>query len=249
VWNDPAYGDRLESGANDLKQRFNRDFWLEDLQYFALALAADGGRVDALASNIGHLLWSGIVEPDKSRPLADHLMGQRLFSGWGVRTLAEGESRYNPIGYHIGAVWPFDNSLIVCGLRRYGYHEEAARIAAGILDAAAIFGGRLPETFGGYSRTLTRYPVQYPGACSPHATSAGTPLLLLRTMLGLQPREGKLTVSPALPVNLGRIRLLDIPGALGTHRRLRPRARGGRPQTGPASATRRGQPGDGETDA
>jgi glycogen debranching enzyme len=215
VWSDPGYGDRLEREANDLKQRFNRDFWLDDRQYFALALDADGSQVDALTSNIGHLLWSGIVEEDKSRPVVEHLLGPRLFSGWGVRTLAEGEARYNPVGYHVGTVWPFDNSLIAWGLRRYGYAEEAARIAAGILDAAVIFGGRLPETFGGYPRALTRYPVRYPNACSPQALSAGTSLLLLRTMLGIEPKGGKLTVRPALPINLGHLRLLDVPGRWG----------------------------------
>ena len=93
-------------------------------------------------------------------------MGPRLYSGWGVRTLAVGEGRYNPIGYHLGTVWPFDNSFIAWGLRRYGYKEEAARIASDILDAAAMFDGRLPEAFGGYDRDLTKYPVQYPTACA-----------------------------------------------------------------------------------
>jgi glycogen debranching enzyme len=215
IWHDPGYADRLEHQADDLKQRFNRDFWLEDRQYFALALDADGNGVDALASNIGHLLWSGIVDQEKSRPVVEHLFGPRLFSGWGVRTLAEGEARYNPIGYHTGTVWPFDNSLIAWGLRRYGYDEEAARLAAGILDAALIFGGRLPETFGGYPRALTHYPINYPNACSPHATAAGTPLLLLRTILGLEPLDSRLTSRPALPVNLGHVRLLDVPGCWG----------------------------------
>ena len=103
--------------------------------------------------------------------------------------MAEGEGRYNPIGYHVGTVWPFDNSFIAWGLRRYGFREEAARIAAGILDAAEFFDGRLPEAFGGYARELTQYPVQYPTACSPQAWSTGAPLLLLRTMLGLEPLD------------------------------------------------------------
>ncbi len=142
-------------------------------------------------------------------------MGQRLFSGWGVRTLAEGEGRYNPIGYHVGTVWPFDNSFIAWGLRRYGFKEEAARIAAGILDAADFFDGRLPEAFGGYERQLTKYPVQYPTACSPQAWSTGAPLLLLRTMLGLEPIGEHLVVDPALPNGIGHLELLDIPGRWG----------------------------------
>jgi glycogen debranching enzyme len=215
VWKDGAFADRLEKEAADLKRRFNRDFWVEDGEYFALALDLDGGQIDALSSNNGHLLWSGIVEKSKAKAVARHLLGRRLFSGWGVRTLAEGEGRYNPIGYHVGTVWPFDSSIVAWGLRRYGFKEEAAQIAAGILDAAEFFEGRLPEAFGGYERSVTRYPVQYPTACSPQAWSTGAPLLLLRTMLGLEPIGDHLVVDPALARGIGRIELLDIPGRWG----------------------------------
>ena len=215
VWKDPALADRLEKDAADLKRRFNRDFWVEDGEYFALALDPSGNQVDALASNNGHLLWSGIVDKSKAKAVARHLLGPRLFSGWGVRTLAEGEGRYNPIGYHVGTVWPFDNSFIAWGLRRYGFKEEAAQIAAGILDAAEFFDGRLPEAFGGYDREQTMYPVQYPTACSPQAWSTGTPLLLLRAMLGLEPHGEHLVVDPALPRAIGHLELLDIPGRWG----------------------------------
>jgi glycogen debranching enzyme len=215
VWKDPAFADKLEKQAAELKRRFNRDFWVEEDEYFALALDTDGNQVDALASNNGHLLWSGIVEKSKAKAVVRHLMGARLFSGWGVRTLAVGEGRFNPIGYHVGTVWPFDNSFIAWGLRRYGFKEEAARIAAGILDAADFFDGRLPEAFGGYRRALTKYPVQYPTACSPQAWSTGAPLLLLRTMLGLEPHGDHLVVDPALPIGIGHIELLDIPGRWG----------------------------------
>jgi glycogen debranching enzyme len=215
VWKDPAFADRLEQEAADLKRGFNRDFWVEDGEYFALALDTEGKQVDALASNNGHLLWSGIVDKSKAKAVAGHLMGPKLFCGWGVRTLAEGEARYNPIGYHVGTVWPFDNSFIAWGLRRYGLKEEAARIAAGILDAADFFDGRLPEAFGGYPRRQTKYPVQYPTACSPQAWSTGAPLLLLRTMLGLEPEGDHLVIDPALPSHIGRLELLDIPGRWG----------------------------------
>lgn len=214
-WHDPAYADRLEREAADLKRRFNRDFWIADREYFALALDADGTQVDALSSNIGHLLWSGIVDEDKAPAVVQHLMGPKLFSGWGVRTLSEDDRRYNPIGYHVGTVWPFDNSFIAWGLRRYGYRDEAARIAAGILDAAQFFNGRLPEAFGGYERNLTHYPVQYPTACSPQAWSTGAPLLFLRTMLGLEPSADNLVVNPALPPGILHLELLDIPGRWG----------------------------------
>src|SRR6266545_3771511 len=212
IWNDPTFADVLEQQAADLKRRFNRDFWVEADGYFALALDVDGNQVDALSSNNGHLLWSGIVDKSKAKAVARHLMGPRLFSGWGVRTLAEGEGRFNPIGYHVGTVWPFDNSFIAWGLRRYGFKQEAAQIAAGILNAAAFFDGRLPEAFGGYQREATRYPVQYPTACSPQAWSTGAPLLFLRTMLGLEPLGEHLVVDPALPAGIGHLELLDIPG-------------------------------------
>jgi len=215
AWKDEELATRLEREAAELKRRFNRDFWVEDGQYFALALDPHRAQVDSLTSNNGHLLWSGIVDKSKAKAVARQLLGPRLFSGWGVRTLAEGEGRYNPIGYHVGTVWPFDNSFIAWGLRRYGFKEEAAAIAAGILEAAEFFDGRLPEAFGGYERGETRYPVQYPTACSPQAWSTGTPLLLLRTMLGLEPQGEHLIVDPALPNTIGHLELLDIPGRWG----------------------------------
>jgi glycogen debranching enzyme len=215
-WNDPQSADRLDREANDLKARFNHDFWLPDRQYYALALAGpDGDVVDALSSNIGHLLWSGIVDQDKAAAVVEHLMSPLMYSGWGIRTLAASEGRYNPVGYHVGTVWPFDNSFIAWGLRRYGFNEEAARVAAGMFDAAAIFQGRLPEAFGGYTREVTKYPVQYPTACSPQAWSTGAPLLLLRTLLGLDAVGENLVVNPALPEHIGHLELLDIPGRWG----------------------------------
>jgi glycogen debranching enzyme len=215
-WDDPDYADQLERDAEDLKRRFNRDFWLADRQYYALALAGpNADRVDALSSNIGHLLVSGIVDDDKAEAVAGHLMSPAMFSGWGVRTLATTETRYNPVGYHVGTVWPFENSFIARGLRRYGFNEEAARIASGILDAATYFQGRLPEAFAGYPRERTKYPVQYPTACSPQAWSSGAALLLLRTMLGIEPSGEHMVVNPALPEHIGHLQLLDIPGRWG----------------------------------
>jgi glycogen debranching enzyme len=215
IWNDPAFAEELEKQAASLKRRFNRDFWVEEDEYFALALDADGNQVDALTSNNGHLLWSGIVDKSKAKAVVRHLMGPRLFSGWGVRTLAQGEGRFNPVGYHVGTVWPFDNSFIAWGLRRYGFKQEAAQIAAGILNAAAFFDGRLPEAFGGYEREATKYPVQYPTACSPQAWSTGAPLLLLRAMLGLEPVGDHLVVDPKLPSGIGMLAVLDVPGRWG----------------------------------
>ncbi|MFC6022449.1 glycogen debranching N-terminal domain-containing protein [Plantactinospora solaniradicis] len=214
-WNDPVYADRLQQEAADLRVRFNRDFWIDDGEFYALALDAEGGQVDALASNMGHLLWSGIVDESHAERVAEHLLGDRLFSGWGVRTLSRDHARYNPIGYHTGAIWPFDNSIIALGLRRYGFEEHAARLATRMIEASGYFGGRLPEAFAGYDRARTRYPVQYPRACSPYCSSAGTPLVLLRSLLGLRPHQEHLTIDPAIPEELGRIELIDIPGRWG----------------------------------
>ncbi|MEV0725770.1 glycogen debranching N-terminal domain-containing protein [Micromonospora purpureochromogenes] len=214
-WGDPAYADRLEREAADLKERFNRDFWIEDRQYYALALDAEGRPVDALASNMGHLLWSGIVDESRIGKVAEHLLGPKLFSGWGVRTLAVDAGRYNPVGRHVGTVWPFDNSFIAWGLRRCGLSEEAGRIAEAMIEAADFFDGRLPEAFAGYDRALTEYPVEYPAACSPRALSSGAPLLLLRVILGLEPHADHLIIRPALPKLIGRLELIDIPGRWG----------------------------------
>jgi glycogen debranching enzyme len=214
-WHDPELANRLEKEAAELKRRFNQDYWLEDRECFALAIDGDGRKVDALTSNIGHLLWSGIVDEDKAEAIVRHLMGPKLYSGWGVRTMAEGEGGYNPIGYHVGTVWPHDNSFIAMGLRRYGYREEAARVAMNMLEAATYFKGRLPEAFAGYRRDLTEFPVEYPTACSPQAWASGAPLLLLRAILGLEPVGENLLVDPAIPSMLGQLELLDIPGRWG----------------------------------
>ncbi len=215
MWGDPVLEERLESQAADLKQRFNRDFWIEEGKFFALALDGEKKQVDSLTSNMGHLLWSGIVENDKIEACVRHLLGKRLFSGWGVRTMAEADAGYNPIGYHVGTVWPHDNSIIAWGLRRCGYREEAAKLALAMLEAATFFEGRLPEAFAGYPRHLTRWPVEYPTACSPQAWATATPLLLCRTLLGLEPVGGRLLVDPAMPEEIEKIELLDIPGHWG----------------------------------
>ncbi|MFG2103715.1 glycogen debranching N-terminal domain-containing protein [Micromonospora echinaurantiaca] len=214
-WDDPAYADRLERQAAELKERFNRDFWLPERGYYALALGPDGEPVDALASNIGHLLWSGIVDEARAGAVAEHLLGPEMFSGWGIRTLAAGQRPYNPVGSHVGAVWPSDNSLIAAGLRRYGYDEQAARIAAGIVDMAHTLGGAVPEVIAGYPRGLTKYPVQLPSAGRPQSWSSGAVLLLLSTMLGLCPCGENMLINPALPKGFGRIELFDVPGRWG----------------------------------
>ena len=180
--------------------------------------------MDSLTSNIGHLLWSGIVDKSKAKAVVRHLMGPKLFTGWGVRTLAEGEARFNPIGYHTGAVWPFDNSFIAWGLRRYGFKTEAARDrqpASSTRPTSSTAG--CPRRSAATSAAFTRYPVQYPTACSPQAWSTGAPLLLLRTMLGLQPTGEHLIIDPARAGRDRPHRAARHARALGPHRRLRPR--------------------------
>ena len=215
VWGDPAWADRLEGEAEALKQHFNEAFWIPERGFFALALDGHKRKVDSLTSNIGHLLWSGISDPDKAQSCVHHLMSDALFSGWGVRTMAVGEGSFNPLGYHVGTVWPHDTSIVAWGLWRYGYRKEAAQLAVGILEAAEVFHHRLPEAFAGYAREATKYPVEYPTACSPQAWATGAPLLFLRILLGLDPHGDHLIVDPALPDAYGELELLDIPGRWG----------------------------------
>jgi glycogen debranching enzyme len=227
VWNDVALAERLDREAEQLKRRFNEDFWIERRGFFALALDGNKRQVDSLTSNIGHLLWSGIADDDKAALCVRHLMSEDLYSGWGVRTMAATEGAYNPIGYHLGTVWPHDNSIIAWGLRRYGYRAEAARICRAMLEAADLFRGRLPEAFGGYAREDTHAPVEYPTACSPRAWASGAPLLFIRTLLGLDSDGRHLIIDPALVDPFGQLELLDIPGAWG-HMDVFGRARRGR---------------------
>jgi glycogen debranching enzyme len=217
VWDDDKLAAKLEDQAEKLKKSFNDDFWLQDRGFYALALDGDKKPVDALTSNIGQLLWSGIVDDDRAHDVVGHLLGPSLFSGWGIRTMAEGNGGYNPIGYHQGTVWPHDNSIIAAGLRRYGYDEEAAVISFAILEAAQYFLGRLPETFAGYARTLTEFPVEYPTACSPQAWATGAPLLLLRVLLGLEPHDDRVAENPVLPKQIGELALHGLSGPNGTY--------------------------------
>jgi glycogen debranching enzyme len=187
VWRDDELADRLEREGYELRRRFDDAFWVADGGYYALGLDRDKRPIDAVGSNMGHLLWSGIV-PDRRRPLvAATLMGEGLWSGWGVRTLASSEQGYNPLVYHNGTVWPHDNSLAAAGLGRSGHLAEAERILRRMIEAAVQFDYRLPEVFAGFSRVANRPPVVYPTASSPQAWAAGTPVLLVSVLLGLEP--------------------------------------------------------------
>jgi glycogen debranching enzyme len=185
---DAARAEQLRREAIDLRARFNRDFWLADQDCYALALQAGGAPAAVVSSNPGQALWTGICDDDKAQQTVARLMADDMFSGWGVRTLATGAARYNPIGYHLGTVWPHDNSLIAAGFRRYGADEAACRIFTGIVEAAMYFESyRLPELFAGFARGPHSVPVRYPVACHPQAWAAGSVPLLLATLLGLEP--------------------------------------------------------------
>jgi glycogen debranching enzyme len=214
-WHDDTLADRLDREADALRKRFQESFWLADEGFYALARDGRGRPVPTLTSNIGHLLWSGIVPDEHVDQVVSHLMSDAMFSGWGVRTMASGQQAYNPMEYHNGTVWPHDNSLIAMGLTRYGRHEEAARLAQAMLEAASYFQYRLPEVFLGAERKITGVPVAYPTACSPQAWASGTPLLLLRTMLGLEPGPDGLKVDAHVPMRCGHLALAGIPGRWG----------------------------------
>jgi glycogen debranching enzyme len=205
---DPALASLLRAQAGELRERFNRDFWIDERGgYYALGLDGDKRRIDSMTSNMGQLLWSGIVPGDRAGIVARQLMSPAMFSGWGVRTTSTADRAFNPIGYHMGTVWPHDNSLIAHGLARYGFRQEANRIALAMLQAAEYTRHRLPEAFSGYDRSIGRIPVRYPTACNPQAWASGAPLLLLRTMLGLDTRDRELILDPDIPEEIGQIKL------------------------------------------
>ena len=214
---DEAAAQRWSDRATALKKAFNERFWLPDRGWYALALDRDKNPVDSCASNMGHCLWSGIVDADKAPLVAKHLMSPEMFTGWGVRTLSSTMGAYDPVSYHNGSVWPHDNAFIVAGLMRYGFVEEAQRIAEALLQAAQEFGGRLPELFCGFSRTEYPEPVPYPTSCSPQAWAAATPVQLIRTMLRFEPwlPQGKLSVAPVLPSAFTPLRMEGVALGLG----------------------------------
>jgi glycogen debranching enzyme len=210
---DDDYAEKLMARAADLKARFNRDFWLEDRGWLAMGLDRDKQPIDALTSNMGHCLWTAILDEEKAAVVAQRLMSDACFSGWGIRTLATTMTGFNPISYHNGSVWPHDNAICVAGLMRYGYVDAAERVMQGIVDAAFSFGNRLPELFSGLPRDEFPFPVGYPTSCSPQAWAAATPLLFLRSMLRFDPdvRHGKLHLVPSVPEWIGRLTVEGVP--------------------------------------
>jgi glycogen debranching enzyme len=217
---DEQLAGELRDRAHRLKTTFNRDFWIDthDGGYFAMGLDRDRRKIDAIASNMGHCLWTGIVDEEKAPHVARHLLRDAMFSGWGIRTLAEDMTGFNPISYHNGSVWPHDNAICAAGLMRYGFVEEAHRVMQGIVECSPFFGNLLPELFAGLDRSRFGFPVSYPTSCSPQAWAAASPLLFLRTMLRFEPdiRNSKLHLAPAIPDWIGVLRLDHIE-LLGGH--------------------------------
>ncbi len=206
LMDDRGLARRLRAEAGDLAERFQRDFWSDERGgYYVVGLDGGGRRIDSMTSNMGHLLWSGIVPEDRAGALARQLLSGDMFSGWGVRTLSTADRGYNPVGYHTGTIWPHDNSIVAMGLHRYGFRAEANRIVEALLDAATFSEGRLPEAFAGYDRSEGPFPVPYPTACSPQAWATGASFLFLQAMLGLRARDGVLTVDPHLPEAMGSV--------------------------------------------
>jgi glycogen debranching enzyme len=216
VWRDRPLAERLEREAEELRRAFNERFWSDERGgYYVLALDGEKRQIDSLCSNIGHLLWSGIVPSDRVDAVVDQLMGEQLWSGWGVRTMSTGDAGYSPLAYHNGTVWPHDNSLIAQGLARSARWPEAQRIVRRMLGASSFFDYQLPEVFAGLSRAETPFPIAYPTAARPQAWAAGTPVLLLQVLLGLEPdrrRHQLVTRAPEeLPSWAGRsLRLAGI---------------------------------------
>ena len=211
---DTELAEQLRARAAALKAAFNRDFWIDEGGFFAMALDADKVPVDGLASNMGHCLWTGIVDEEKAPLVAKHLVSEAtLWCGWGVRTLAETVKGYNPISYHCGSVWPHDNAIAAAGLMRYGFVDEAHQIMEGMIAAAPFFDNRLPELFAGLSRGQFSFPVSYPTSCSPQAWAAASPLLFLRTMLRFEPdiRNATLHLTPRVPDWIGELSLEQVP--------------------------------------
>ena len=205
---------RLEADAKLLAKRFEAAFWCPELETYALALDGAKQPCRVRTSNAGQLLFTGIVRPDRAAKVAAGLLGPRFFSGWGIRTVAKGEARYNPMSYHNGSIWPHDNALIALGLARYGLKRSVEHVFKGLFDAATYMDlRRLPELFCGFQRQRSRGPTHYPVACSPQAWASATPISLIEAALGLEfePRRHEIRLrNPRLPSFLDEVTLRNL---------------------------------------
>lgn len=206
--------DRLAKEAEVLKKRFNEAFWIPSEGFFAMALDRDKRPVRTVTSNPGHGLWARIVDDDKAAIMAERLMQPDMFSGWGIRTMSKSSINYNPMSYHNGSVWPHDNSLIIAGLKKYGFNREAEKVASGLFEAALHYDYyRLPELFCGFTKRSINRPVNYPVACSPQAWAAGSIFMILQAMLGIDADAPNNTVyvnNPVLPKWLKEVEVKSL---------------------------------------
>lgn len=211
--NRPDDAAALRARAATLYNRFNDAFWDEESGFYAFALDGEKRPVLSVASNVGHCLWSGLIRPDRARRVAEVLMGEAMFTGWGIRTLSGEHVGFNPYSYHNGSVWPHDNGLIAQGLARYGFTEEVGRLAAAVSEAASYFAlHQVPELYAGIPRDDSDFPVQCLGANVPQAWAAGSAFSFMQALLGLRPdaARGVLEVAPALPDWLPEVTLRGL---------------------------------------
>jgi glycogen debranching enzyme len=210
---DSVLAQQCRSRAARLKAAFNLAFWMPEQSAFAIALDGAKCQVDSVTSNMGHCLWTGIVDDDKAAEVAAKLSGPSLNSGFGIRTLATDMGAYNPVSYHNGSVWPHDTAIAIAGLERYGFFKEAQHISLDLIDASQHFGARLPELYTGFSRDDFPVPVPYPTSCSPQAWAAAAPRLVLRSLMQLHPDipRGQIQLSPTLPDRLLPLRVENVP--------------------------------------
>jgi glycogen debranching enzyme len=209
---DSGRADTLETEAAALRQAFNRDFWMEDEGCFALGLEVDGRPLDVVSSNAGQVLWSGIAEDEKARRTADRMMRPDMNGGWGVRTLSADETAYNPLNYHLGSVWPFDNALIAAGMKGYGLEPLAVALFDTLIAVSEHFAmGRLPEFFIGFDREPGLFPARCPFAEPLQAWSAGAAPYLLTELLGLRAGpSGPVLENPVLPTGVNRVEIRGL---------------------------------------
>jgi glycogen debranching enzyme len=215
VWGDAPLAGRLREDARRLYDRFNERFWIDRRGgYYALALDGNKMPVDSITSNMGHLLWSGIVPQERAGAVAARLAGPDMFSGWGVRTMSSEDQAFSPVSYHNGSVWPHDNAIAAAGLARYGFRDQAADIAVAVFEAAEGFGdNRLPEVYTGHPRSEAVFPVWYPEASYPQGWATAAPLLLVRTLLGLEFSRGRARADPVIPPKMHGLCAVGPPAA------------------------------------
>jgi glycogen debranching enzyme len=210
----PQKPEQLRQEAEQLRIHFDQAYWVEELSTYAIALDGKKRRCLVRASNAGHCLFGGIASPERARAVADTLTDRDCFSGWGIRTVADGEARYNPMSYHNGSVWPHDNALITSGMARYGFRNEVQKLFTGIFEASLFVElNRMPELFCGFPRLPWEGPTLYPVACSPQSWAAGAVFMMLQACLGLEidalNSEVRL-VRPALPLWLEALQIHDL---------------------------------------